>query len=253
MSPAQRMLPTDRPGTLRASRPDLGLGIAAAVGSVATATGAIYALKGVAPVVSLSVVYLPAVLVVSAYWGLWLGLATALTSAAAFNFFHVPPLGRFTITDSRNWVALAAFTTVAVAVSTIADLARSRALEADRRRAEADLAAALARELLAGSQTPGALAAAARRVAVALGLSSASIELGVRESDERRRALALSGADGRQIATLLVPRELSGDAEHRLEAHVVPVRAAPPSGSTPSLTRAPRMASISTTLARSRT
>jgi two-component system, OmpR family, sensor histidine kinase KdpD len=216
------MLPTDRPGSLRASRPDLGLGIAAAVGSVATATGAIYALKGVAPVVSLSVVYLPAVLVVSAYWGLWLGLATALMSAAAFNFFHVPPVGRFTITDSRNWVALAAFTTVAVAVSTIADLARSRALEADRRRAEADLAAALARELLAGSQTPGALAAAARRVAVALGLSSASIELGVRESDERRRALALSGADGRQIATLLVPRELSGDAEHRLEAHVVP-------------------------------
>jgi two-component system sensor histidine kinase KdpD len=222
VSSGERMLPNDRPGTLRASRPDLGLGIAAAVGSVAAATAAIYALKGLAPVVSLSVVYLPAVLLVSAYWGLWLGLATALMSAAAFNFFHVPPVGRFTIADSRNWVALAAFTTVAVAVSTVADLARSRALEADRRRAEADLAAALARELLAGSQTAGALAATARRVAEALGLSSASIELGVAAGDERRRALALSGADGAQIATLLVPRDLGGDAEQRLEAHVVP-------------------------------
>jgi len=216
------MLPTDRPGTLRASRPDLGLGIAAAVGSVAAATAAVYALKSLAPVVSLSVVYLPAVLLVSAYWGLPLGIATSVLSAAAFNFFHVPPVGRFTISDSRNWVALGAFLTVAVAVSTIADLARSRALEADRRRAEADLAAALARELLAGSETSRALAGTARRVAEALGLSSASIELGVSQGDERRRGLALTGADGTQVATLFVPREVSGDAEQRLQAHVVP-------------------------------
>ena len=222
MSPAQRVLPADRAGALRASRPDLGLGIAAAVGSVAAATAAVYALKSLAPVVSLSVVYLPAVLLVSAYWGLPLGIATSVLSAAAFNFFHVPPVGRFTISDSRNWVALGAFLTVAVAVSTIADLARSRALEADRRRAEADLAAALARELLAGSETSRALAGTARRVAEALGLSSASIELGVSRGEERRRALALSGADGIQVATLLVPRDLSGDAEQRLQAHVVP-------------------------------
>ncbi|MBV8710249.1 MAG: PAS domain-containing sensor histidine kinase, partial [Solirubrobacterales bacterium] len=222
MSSEPRVLPSERPGTLRASRPELRLGIAVSVGSVAAATAAIYALKGLAPVVSLSVVYLPAVLVVAAYWGLPLGLAAALLSAAAFNFFHLPPVGRFTIADSRNWVALGAFTTVAVAVSTIADVARSRALEADRRRTEADLAAALARELLAGSETADALAATARRVAEALGLSSASIELGVRAGDERRQALALRGADGTQVATLLVPAGLSADAEQRLLTHVVP-------------------------------
>jgi two-component system sensor histidine kinase KdpD len=207
---------------LRASRPKLGLGIAVALASVALATGAVYALKDLAPVVSLSVVYLPAVLLVSAYWGLPLGLATSLLSAAAFNFFHLPPTGRFTIADSRNWVALGAFTVVAVAVSAVAELARSRALEADRRRTEADLAAALARELLAGAQTADALAATSHRVAEALGLNSASIELGVRAADERRQALALSGADGVQIATLLVPRGLPADAEQRLLAYVVP-------------------------------
>ena len=222
MTNAPRVFPVERPGTLRASRPNLGLGVAAAAISVAVATGAIYALKGVAPVVSLSVVYLPAVLLVSAYWGLPLGLVTSLLSAAAFNFFHLPPLYRFTISDSRNWVALTAFTLVAVAVSTIAELARSRALEADRRRAEADLAAELARELLGGAETTRALSAAARRVAEALGLSSASIELGAREGDERRRALALAGADGVQVATLLVPGELPDDAGQRLEAYLVP-------------------------------
>ena len=171
---------------------------------------------------SLSVVYLPAVLFVSAYWGLALGLATSLLSAAAFNFFHLPPTGRFTIADSRNWVALGAFTVVAVTVSTVADLARSRALEADRRRAEADLAAAVARDLLGGSETESALAAAARRVAEALGIGPVSIELGAVGGDRRRQALALSGADGGQVGTLLVPRRLPADTEQPLFAHVVP-------------------------------
>jgi two-component system, OmpR family, sensor histidine kinase KdpD len=207
---------------LRAPRPGLGLGIAVSVISVAAATAAIYVLKGIAPVVSLSVVYLPAVLLVSAYWGLPLGLPTSLLSAAAFNFFHLPPVGRFTIADSRNWWALGAFTLVAAAVSTIAEVARSRALEADSRRAEADLAAALARELLAGSETAAALASSARRIAEALGLTSAAIDLGVKPGDDRRQALSLCGADGAQVATLLVPRRLSDEAERRLREHVVP-------------------------------
>ena len=222
MSATPRLLPGEWPGTLRASRPNLAIGIAVALVSVAAATGAIYPLKSLAPVVSLSVVYLPAVLLVSAYWGLALGLFTSLLSAAEFNFFHLPPIGRFTIADSRNWVALGAFIVVAVVVSTVAELARSRALEADRRRAEADLGAAIARELLGGSETGSALASAARRVALALGIGSASIELGSVEGDRRRRALALTAADGSQVATLLVPRRLSGDTEQRLMTYVVP-------------------------------
>jgi two-component system sensor histidine kinase KdpD len=198
------------------------VGVAVATLAVAAATAAIYALKSVAPAVSLSVVYLPAILLVSVYWGLGLGLATSLASAAAFNFFHLPPVGRFTIADSRNWVALAAFVTVAAVVSTVAELARSRALEAERRRREADLAAALAHELLAGSGTREALGATSRRVAEALALPSAAIELGVRDSDERRIAVRLRDTDGKQIATLLVPRGLRSDVRERLATQVVP-------------------------------
>ena len=205
------------------SRPSWLLGVVVSVVSVALATAAIYALKRVAPVVSLSVVYLPAVALVSVFWGLWLGLATSLLSAAALNFFHIPPVGRFTIADSRNWIALAAFTTIAAIVSTIADVARNRAIEADLRRREADLAAGLARELLAGAQTEPALRAAARRIAEALKLPSAALELGaVAAADARRDALPLFDGEDHQIATLLVPKDLPGETVGRLRNQVVP-------------------------------
>jgi two-component system sensor histidine kinase KdpD len=109
------------------------------------ATIVVYALKALAPTLSLSVVYLPAVLVISAYWGLLLGLLTSLLSAAAFNYFHLPPLGKLSLSDHRDWVALAAFVTVAAVVSAMAELARSREVEVERRRGEADLAAATSR------------------------------------------------------------------------------------------------------------
>ncbi len=211
--------------TLRHQRPQRTTGLAVAVGSVALATLGIYFLRRIAPVVSLSVVYLPAVLLVATYWGMALGLLTSLLSAAAFNFFHIPPTGGFTILDGRNWVALAAFMTVALVASTISELARSRAEEAERRRAEADLAAALAHELLLGEDTQGALASAARRVAEALGLASAAIEptrADPAEPDPRRTAMPLRGVDGEQVATLLVPAGLPADTEQRLRTQVVP-------------------------------
>jgi two-component system, OmpR family, sensor histidine kinase KdpD len=209
------------PRPLAAARPPAWIGLGVAALSVAVATAAISALKTVAPVVSLSVVYLPAVLLVSVYWGFLLGLGTSLASAAAFNFFHIPPVGRFTISDSRNWVALAAFVLVAAVVSAMADLARSRAVEAEQRRAEADLAAGLARELLAGEDTRAALRSTAHRVSEALATPSAAIELGAVQVPGRL-AEPLRSSDGEQLATLLLPPELPSETVEHLRAHVVP-------------------------------
>ena len=120
-------------------RPPWSLGVLVGVALVALSTGLVYPLKQVTAVSSLGVVYLLAVVIVSAFWGAWLGIATAVMSAAAFNFFHIPPVGRFTIADSRNWIALATFFVAAILTSTVSERARSRAIEAERRRAEADL------------------------------------------------------------------------------------------------------------------
>jgi two-component system sensor histidine kinase KdpD len=214
------------PSLLIRGRPPALLGVLTACAGVAAATGAIYPLSRVAPTVSLSVVYLPVVLLVSTVWGMSLGLLSSLLSAAAFNFFHLPPVGKFTVSDPRNWVALAAFTTVAVVASAMAELARARTLEAERGRGEADLAAALARELLAGADTRQALGTAAHLVSLALGLPSAAIEFGSADGDERRRAIALRDADGRRIATLLVPWTLPAELDRRLRAQVAPTLAA---------------------------
>jgi K+-sensing histidine kinase KdpD len=144
---------------MRWSHPRLGLaskpspawlGLIVALAAVAATTALVYALKSVAPVVSLGVVYLPAILLVSIVWGLRLGLLASVLSAIAFNFFHLPPLHRFTIAEEGDWVALAAFAFAAAISSAVAELARARAVDAERRREEADRAKAeleaLARE-----------------------------------------------------------------------------------------------------------
>ncbi|HEV7804701.1 MAG TPA: ATP-binding protein [Solirubrobacteraceae bacterium] len=153
------------------------LGVLLAVFVVVATTLVIYPLRKIAPEVSPGVVYLLAVLLVAVYWGLTFGLLTSLLSAAAFNFFHIPPTGRLMIDDSAHWVALAVFLVAAVVASAVADLARTRAAEAERRREEADLAADTARVLLGGATLADALPAAGRRVGEALALREVEIVL----------------------------------------------------------------------------
>jgi K+-sensing histidine kinase KdpD len=118
--------------------PSAWLGIVATFVAVAAGTLLVYPLKSVAPVVSLGIVYLPAILLISVVWGLRLGLLASVLSAAAFNFFQIPPLHRFTIAEEEHWVALAAFAIAAIVSSTVAGLARAGAREAERRRKEAE-------------------------------------------------------------------------------------------------------------------
>ncbi|MGE0066261.1 MAG: ATP-binding protein [Solirubrobacterales bacterium] len=134
---------------LRAEAPPFGWGVLATVGVVALGTLIVYPLKDVAPVVSLGVVYLPGVLLISTVWGWRLGLASAVLSAVAFNYFHIPPTGRLEIAADRDGVALVVFAIVAVASSALAEIARARAVEAEHRRQEADRLLAELRETAA--------------------------------------------------------------------------------------------------------
>jgi two-component system sensor histidine kinase KdpD len=196
-------------------------GLLAALAAVAVTTAAIYPLKQVAPAVSTGVLYLLAVLAVSTFWGMRLGLLTAVLSALAFNFFHLPPTGRLTIATTEDLVALVVFLIVAVAASTVAQLARSRAVEADERRREADLAAELARVLLGAQDVHEASAAGAQRIASALGLASCAIDLGPGEPPAGRLAFALRDGD-RRLGMLVLPADLHPGTVQRLERHVVP-------------------------------
>lgn len=208
-------------GLSRPEAPPASLGLFVAALSVAAVTGVIYPLRTVSPPPSDAIVYLLPVLLVSAVWGLWLGLLTSLVSALAFNFFHIPPVGRFTIADGRDWVALAVFLVVAVVSSSLAEVAQARRREAEQGRRDANLAAELARILLGGADLGGALPAAAQRLAAALDLSSLSIEDGLARADERRLAFPLE-IGGHTLATILVPADLTPTARERLVTRLVP-------------------------------
>jgi two-component system sensor histidine kinase KdpD len=102
--------------------------------AVAVVTGAVFALKTIAPVLSLGVLYIFAVLPVAVFYGLGYALGVSIASMLAFNFFFLPPVHTLALTDSENWVALAVYLVTAVVVSELAALARRRAHAA----AEAD-------------------------------------------------------------------------------------------------------------------
>jgi two-component system sensor histidine kinase KdpD len=206
---------------LAAEPPPRRVGTLVAIAAVALCTLIVYPLAHVAPVVSLSVVYLPAVLVVSVTWGVWLGVGAALVSAAAFNFFHLPPVGRFTIQNSSNWVALGAFLVVAILASSVAEVTRARARDVDERRREADLAAEMARLLLRGESLAEALPTAAARLAQTLELGSAAIQMDAVEADERTVAFPLREGT-RRLGTLIVGVDTSEAKLRRLQERVVP-------------------------------
>jgi two-component system sensor histidine kinase KdpD len=90
------------------------------VAAVALVTGAVFGLKEVAPVLSLSVLYIFAVLPVAIFYGLAYAIGVSVLSMLAYNFFFLPPVHTLALTDSENWVALAVFLVTSVVVSQLA-------------------------------------------------------------------------------------------------------------------------------------
>jgi two-component system sensor histidine kinase KdpD len=174
------------------------------LGAVALVTGAVFALRPVAPVLSLGVLYLFAVLPVAAVWGLWFATAVSVVSMLAFNWFFLAPTHTFQLRDSENWVALAVYLVTAVSVSGLAARARRRAAEAEQQRSEAAFAAEVSALLLEQPAVEPQLGEIAVRAADLLGVSHCWIELGPpRPPDPDEEAHELS-AGGRHLGRLFV-------------------------------------------------
>jgi K+-sensing histidine kinase KdpD len=112
----------------------------ASLGAVAVVSIAIWALEPLAPVLSLGVLYLFAVLPVAALWGLPFAIPVSIVSMLAFNWLFLPPTHTLRLADSENWVALAVYLVTAISVSALSARARRRTEEAEERRREAERA-----------------------------------------------------------------------------------------------------------------
>jgi len=92
--------------------------------------------------------YLLAILFIAARWGLAESITASLTAVLAYNFFFLPPIGKFTIADPQNWVALFAFLATAITASHFSRQAKMRALEAMDRQKEMETLYAFSRSIL---------------------------------------------------------------------------------------------------------
>ena len=88
------------------------------------------------------------ILVLAAQWGLRYAVAISVAATACYNFYFLPPIGTFVISDPENWLALLAFLTTGVIGSRLAQKARDEAQEARVRQREIETLFTLSRELL---------------------------------------------------------------------------------------------------------
>ena len=84
-------------------------------------------------VLNVALVFLTAVLIVAATYGLWPSLFACALSVLAYNFFFLPPLYTFTVADPENVLALVAFLVAAVIASNLAAGTRAQAVAASSR------------------------------------------------------------------------------------------------------------------------
>ncbi len=82
---------------------------------------------------TVALTFLLAILAVSTIWGMAVSLVMSLAAVLAFNYFFLPPVGKFTIADPQNWVALFAFLVVSLLSSRLATKARREAADASAR------------------------------------------------------------------------------------------------------------------------
>ena len=125
--------------------------------------------------------FLVAVLIVSTVWGFWYAAFLALLSTLAFNYFFLPPVGTFTISDPRNWIALFAFLATAIIASELSERARREALTATQRRKEIERLYSFAQQLLTMENVPELLNALPRFIVEHFGAQASAVFVAGRE------------------------------------------------------------------------
>ena len=125
-----------------------------------------------ANLVSDVLVMLIGVVLVARLGGLLSALLTAVTASLLLNFFFIPPIHRFTITDSNNIVALVAFIVVGLVVASVVDLASRQTRQAAKASAESETLSELAVSVLRGDEAIAALLARFRET---FGMESAAL------------------------------------------------------------------------------
>jgi sigma-B regulation protein RsbU (phosphoserine phosphatase) len=138
------------PGLLADISDRRGAGYWAAILGVAVVTAIFAPFQSMLSTTTVALAYLLVVLFVATVWGRWPAMVASVLAVLCFNFFFLPPIYTFTITDPQNWVALAAFLVTAITAGQLSERAKRRAAEVEAGRA----ASAYNRSLIEASLDP---------------------------------------------------------------------------------------------------
>jgi two-component system, OmpR family, sensor histidine kinase KdpD len=127
-------------------------------------------------------VLLLAILCASTLWGLSVAMLMSFAATLMYDFFVLPPVGTFNISDRRNWVALGAFLATSVIGSYLAARARRDAKEANRRRREAEELCEFSQRLLCDGNPDVLLETVPRHIAESFKVGAVTLSL----SDNRQ-------------------------------------------------------------------
>jgi len=115
--------------------------------AVAVAVGAGHVIQPYLGIENVDLVLLTAVVGVALRYGLWPSLFASVVASLCYNFFFLPPIYTFTITDPTNVTAFFFFIVMAVIVSNVAARVRTQAVTAMTRARSTESLYAFSRKL----------------------------------------------------------------------------------------------------------
>jgi two-component system, OmpR family, sensor histidine kinase KdpD len=146
------------------------------------------------------------ILSLAARWGLRYAVVISVAAALCYNFFFLPPLGTFVISETHNWVALLAFLITSVIASRLSTRIREEAREAQRREHEVDVLFRLSRDLLQTDNVVELLRTVPDAIARITGTPSVALYLSDGDQVYRSTSCAEAFPEERPPALMLLPR-----------------------------------------------
>src|ERR1700704_4459275 len=136
--------------------------------AVAIALGVSEAIQPWFGIENVDLVFLTVVVGVAVRYGLWPSLVASVAASLCYNFFFLPPVYTFTITDRTNVVAFFFFTAMAVIVSNVAARVRTQAVAAMARARTTESLYAFSKKLAGAGTLDDVLWASAYQAALML-------------------------------------------------------------------------------------
>jgi two-component system sensor histidine kinase KdpD len=158
--------------------------------------------------------YLLLVLIVASLWGFVESSIVSIAATLAFNLFFLPPVGRLTVADPQNWVALFSFLTTALIASRLSAEAKRRALDAVERQQDLERLYTFSRAILLMDNTEPFPKQLAQKLADIFSLSAAVLYDRRAEEFYRAGPLDFDGLDD-QLRDAALLGTFFTDAPHR--------------------------------------